>query len=52
MKSKARNGLSFGMVDQRDLTDPQTILAIAITLGYTPELDGKSLLLKTLHTGV
>lgn len=34
---------SFGLVGQTDTIDHQILWAIAITLGYPPELDGKAL---------
>lgn len=46
----ARGGLSLGELLAREVPEvPQTIKAIATTVGYMPELDGKTLLLKTLH---
>lgn len=40
---------SFGAVDQGGLIDLKTTMAIAIALGCLLELEGETLLLKTLH---
>lgn len=38
------------MFIEKGLCDPQTIQTIVITLGCLPELDSKTLLLKTSYT--
>lgn len=43
-------GTSFGGAGQLGPTNPQTSQVTANAIGYPPEIDGKTLLLKTLYT--